>query len=86
MNWSGERCCVLLCLAARLGVFVAGTVVIHIVVELLSGEKQTLELGLTVPGMPRGQESVFARTADTPDRIGVIPLKTIIKLRSAFSR
>lgn len=57
-----------------------------IVIELLSGEKQTLELGLTVPGMPKGKEAVFARTADTPDRIGVIPLKTILKLRSAFSR
>ena len=57
-----------------------------IVVELLSGEKQTLELGRTVPGMPQGKEAVFARTPDTPDRIGVLPLRQIIKLRSAFSR
>jgi len=58
----------------------------YLVVELLSGDKQKLELGRAVPGMPQGKEAIFARTPDTPDRIGVIPMRSIMKIRSAFSR
>lgn len=58
----------------------------YIEVELLSGHKQRIELGLQVPGMPKGKEALFVRTSDTPDRIAVLPLRTIFGIRTAFSR
>ena len=58
----------------------------YIEIELLSGKKQRLELGLKVPGMPKGKEALFVRTADTPDRIAVLPIRTILGIRTAFSR
>jgi hypothetical protein len=52
----------------------------------LSGSTWELEMGRRVPGMPKGQEALFVRTTDTPDRIAVVPLRTLLKIRTAFSR
>jgi len=58
----------------------------HIEITLLNGQSRRLELGGRVAGMPRGQEALFVRTADTPDRIAVISQRLILEIRAAFSR
>jgi hypothetical protein len=42
-------------------------------IEMLSGQKHRLEIGKPVPGMPKGKEAIFVRTANMPDRIPSYP-------------
>ena len=58
----------------------------YITIEMLDGTKQKLELGRQVPGMPKGQEALFVRTNELPDRIALLPIRTIMQIRRAFSR
>ena len=55
-------------------------------IELLSGTRYTLVFGNRVPGMPEGRESLFVRTSDTPDRIAAVSIRTLLMIRTAFSR
>lgn len=55
-------------------------------VTLLDGSLQVVEIGAEVPGRTSGTEAVYVRTPDQPQRIGILPAKTVSQLRRAWAR
>jgi hypothetical protein len=68
--------------AAEAG-FAGGT---KVVVTLLDGSSQTLEVGRFVPGRPPGREAVYVRAVGRPDRIGALSVGEWSRLRKAWAR
>ncbi|MFK7929297.1 MAG: DUF4340 domain-containing protein [Myxococcota bacterium] len=52
--------------------------------QLINGEKRRIELGFRVPksDVPR----LFVRTADQPDRIGVMPIAKLLEIKKAWGQ
>jgi hypothetical protein len=57
-----------------------------VVVTLLDGSSQTLEVGRFVPGRPPGREAVYVRSVGRPDRIGALSVGEWSRLRKAWAR
>ena len=55
-------------------------------VELIGGERYSLEIGANVPDRPAGKEAVYVRTADQRDRVGILDARTLSAMRKAWSR